>query len=72
MTRDLFQLPTTLRSSWYSGKENEVIFVLGSYMELVDREVIGKQKDLLVDTVRGALGAKIKYMALASKSFPEN
>ena len=30
-------------------------------MNLVDREVIGKQKELLVDTVRGFLGAKIEY-----------
>ena len=30
-----------------------------TYMELVDREVISKQKELLMDTVRGVLGAKI-------------
>ena len=29
-------------------------------MELVDREVIGKQKELSVDTVQGVLGAKIE------------
>ena len=34
----------------------------GTYVELVDREVIGKQKELLVDTVRGVLGAKIEYI----------
>ena len=35
-----------------------------TYMELVDREVIGKQKELLVDTVRGVPGAKIEYMVM--------
>ena len=34
----------------------------GTYVELVDREVIGKQKELLVDTVQGVLGAKIEYV----------
>ena len=29
-----------------------------TYMELVDREVIGKQKELLVNTVQGVLGGK--------------
>ena len=37
-------------------------------MELVDREVIDKQKELLVDTVRGVLGAKIEYIDMASRS----
>ena len=44
----------------YYAKENEVIFILGTYMELVDREVIGKQKELTVDTVQGIFGAKIE------------
>ena len=35
-----------------------------TYMELVDREVIGKQKELLVNTVRGVLGAKIEYITV--------
>ena len=56
----------------YFRKENEVIFILCTYMELVDREVIGKQKELLVDIVRGVLGAKIEYMAMTSRSVPEN
>ena len=30
-------------------------------MELLDSEVIGKQKELLVDIVLGVLGAKIEY-----------
>ena len=44
----------------YFRKENEVIFILGTYMELVDREVIGKQMELLVETVRGVPGANIE------------
>ena len=41
-------------------------------MELVDREVIDKQKELLVDKVPGVLGAEIEYIAMASRSVPEN
>ena len=37
-------------------------------MELVDREVIDKQKELLVDTVRGVPGTKIEYMVMDSNS----
>ena len=44
------------------------IFILGTYIELVDSEVIGKQKELLVDTVRGVPGAKIEYMVMDSTS----
>ena len=44
----------------YYTKEKEFIFILGTYMELVEREVIGKQKELSVDTVEGVLGAKIE------------
>ena len=36
----------------------------GTYMELVNREVIGKYKELLVDTVRGVLGAKKEYITV--------
>ena len=35
-----------------------------TYMDLVDRDVIGEQKELLVDTVRGVLGAKIEYITV--------
>ena len=48
----------------YFRKENYVIFILCTYMELVDREVIGKKKELLVDIVRGVLGAKIEYITV--------
>ena len=33
------------------AQEAETIFLLGIFMELVDREVVGKQKELLVGTV---------------------
>ena len=42
------------------------IFVLGTYIELVDSEMIGNQKELLVDTVRGVPGAKVEYMVMDS------
>ena len=42
------------------------IFILGTYIELVDSKVIGKQKRLLVDTVRGISGAKTEYMVMDS------
>ena len=38
------------------------------HIELVDSEVIGKQKELLVDTVRGDPGAKIEYMVMDNTS----
>ena len=38
------------------------IFILGIYIVLVDSEVICKQKELLVETLRGDPGAKIEYM----------
>ena len=44
------------------------IFILGTYIELVDSEVIGKHKELLVETVRGVPRAKIKYMFMDSTS----
>ena len=44
------------------------IFVLGTYIELVDSEMIGNQKELLVDTVRGFPGAKVEYMVMDTTS----
>ena len=35
------------------------IFILGTYIELVDSEMIVNQKELLVYTVRGVPGAKV-------------
>ena len=34
--------------------EAEVSFLLSIYKELVDREAVGKQKELMVGTLRGA------------------
>ena len=43
-------------------QEAETIFLLGTFMELVDREVVGKQKELLVGIVRGVLRAKLAHI----------
>ena len=43
-------------------KEAEVVFLLGTFLELVHREVSGKQKELMVGTVRGVLKAKVEQM----------
>ena len=56
-------------------KEAEVAFLLCTYMELVDREAIGKQKELMVGTVRGVLRAKVeqtKIRAVPQINFPLN
>ena len=39
-------------------QEAECNLILGTFVELVDREVILKQKDLLVNTVIGVLQTK--------------
>ena len=39
-------------------QEDECIFLLGTYVELVDREVVSGQKELLLDTLLGVLRAK--------------
>ena len=43
-------------------REEECLFLLGNYVELVDREVIYQQKELVLNTLRGFLQAKMKYM----------
>ena len=40
-------------------QEPECMFLLGTYLELVDREVVSKQKELLVDTLLGVLKSKV-------------
>ena len=50
-------------------QEAESAFLLGTYMELVNNEVMSKQKELLVGTVRGVLGAKLGHMA--SRAVPQ-
>ena len=39
-------------------QEVECIFILGTYVELVDREVMSGQKNLLLDTLLGVLKVK--------------
>ena len=43
-------------------QESECMFLLGTYLELVDREVVSKQKELLVDTVLGVLKSRNVYV----------
>jgi hypothetical protein len=43
-------------------QESECILLLGTYLELVDKEVIMKQKELLVNTVIGVLTTKAEYV----------
>ena len=50
-------------------QEAETIFLLGIYMELVDREVVGKQKELLVGTVKGVFQARVSQ--IPSRAAPE-
>jgi hypothetical protein len=50
-------------------REAEAAFLLGTYMELVDKEMVGKQKELMVGTVRGVLRAKVEQ--LTSRAVPE-
>ena len=50
-------------------KEAEVIFLLSTYTELVDREAVGKQKELMLGTLRGVLRAKADQ--LGSRAVPE-
>ena len=44
-----------------SRYEAECTLILGTYVELVDKEVALKQKELLVNTVIGVLKAKSEY-----------
>ena len=43
-------------------QEAETIFLLCTFMELVDTEVVGKQKELLVGRVKGVLRAKLAHI----------
>ena len=54
-------------------REAEVIFLLSTYTELVDREAVGKQKQLMLGTLRGVLRAKaeqLKIRAVPEVHFP--
>ena len=52
-----------------SRHEDECIFLVGTFVELVDREVMSKEKDLLVNTVIGVLKARTEYAR--SRSVPQ-
>ena len=43
-------------------QEDEVMFLVGTFVELVDREAVLKQKELLVNTVIGVLKNKSEYV----------
>ena len=50
-------------------REAEVIFLLSTYKELVNREAVGKQKELMVGTLKGVLRAKMEQ--LRSRAVPD-
>ena len=50
-------------------QEAECMFLLGTFLELVDSEVISKQKELLLDTLLGVL--KSKMMCMGSRAVPQ-
>ena len=50
-------------------REAEVIFLLSTYTELVDREAVGKQKELMLGTLRGVLRAKVEQLRI--RAVPE-
>ena len=45
-----------------STQEAEVLFILGNYMQLVDMDVVNKQKVLRVDSMLGVLEAKMEFV----------
>ena len=51
------------------AQEAETILLLVIFMELVDREVVGKQKELLVGIVKGVFQAKVSQ--IVSRAAPE-
>ena len=52
-----------------SRHEVECTLILGNFVELVDRETVLKQKDLLVNTVMGVLKSKLECMQ--SRAVPQ-
>ena len=52
-----------------SRQETEVIFILGNYLQLVDEEVMNKQKVLRVDSMLGVLKAKMEF--IKSRAVPQ-
>ena len=45
------------------------MFLLGTYIELVDTEAMSKQKELLVDTLLGVIKTKAQYVR--SRAVPQ-
>ena len=43
-------------------EETEVMFLLGNYIELVDKNAVNKQKVLRVDSMKGVLEAKMEFV----------
>ena len=62
---------TELLMFMYIGcrREAEVTFLLSTYKELVDKEAVGKQKELMLGTLRGVLRAKVEQ--LRSRAVPD-
>ena len=52
-----------------SRQEDECMLLLGTYVQLVDSEVVLKQKELLVNTVIGVLQAKI--LSASNRAVPQ-
>ena len=52
-----------------SRQDDECIFLLGTYVELVDREVVLKERELLVDTLIGVLRTKTE--SARSRAVPQ-
>ena len=52
-----------------SRQEDEYTLLLGTYMELVDKEAVLKQKELLVNTVIGVL--QTKTVSARSRAVPQ-
>ena len=42
------------------SEETEILFFLGNYIKLVDKNVVNKQKALRVDSMKGVLEAKVE------------
>ena len=43
-------------------QETEVLFILGNYLQLVDKDVINKQKVLRVDSMLGVFKVKMEFI----------
>ena len=43
-------------------QENEVMFILGNYIQLVDYDAVNKQKEVRVDSVLGVLEGKLQFV----------